>query len=227
MIKADKLSGYNWQKSLLMFIFLMFFIWSCEKESQVTVPKRVDVVNLLDPYRSLPGYKFSASTRTLKSLYKQYGLENADSLIKYPVSYHRLVYTTTYNGKQINASGAIAIPVCPDRSPAIVSYQHGTMFADRDAPSESNSADVFPLFNDYIIFVPDYIGYGESKDILHPYFIYEACVTPVIDMIIAGKKYLDDNHIPYDHDKLFLTGHSEGGYVTVAVQKELEQNPVD
>jgi len=227
MIKADKLSGYNWQKSLLMFIFLMFFIWSCEKESQVTVPKRVDVVNLLDPYRSLPGYKFSASTRTLKSLYEQYGLLSDDSLIKYPVSYHRLVYTTTYNGKQIKASGAIAIPVCPNRSPAIVSYQHGTMFADRDAPSESNSADVFPLFNDYIIFVPDYIGYGESKDILHPYFIYEACVTPVIDMIIAGKKYLDDNHIPYDHDKLFLTGHSEGGYVTVAVQKELEQNPVD
>lgn len=226
MFKADKLSGYNWQKSLLMFIFLSSFIWSCEKESQVTVAKRVDVVNLLDPYRSLPGYKFSASTRTLKSLYKQYGLENADSLIKYPVSYHRLVYTTTYNGKQINASGAIAIPVCPDRSPAIVSYQHGTMFADRDAPSESTSADVFPLFNDYIIFVPDYIGYGESKNILHPYFIYEASTKPVIDMIIAGKKYLDDNHIPYNHDKLFLTGHSEGGYVTVAVQKELEQNPV-
>ena len=45
-------------------------------------------------------------------------------------------------------------------------------------------------------------------------------------MIKAGKKYLDDNHIHYDHDKLFLTGNSEGGYVTVAVQKDLEQNPV-
>ena len=46
-------------------------------------------------------------------------------------------------------------------------------------------------------------------------------------MIKAGKKYLDDNNVLYDHDKLFLTGHSEGGYVTVAVQKELETNPVD
>jgi pimeloyl-ACP methyl ester carboxylesterase len=45
-------------------------------------------------------------------------------------------------------------------------------------------------------------------------------------MIKAGKKYLDDNHVPYDTDKLFLSGHSEGGYVTVAVQKELEINPV-
>ena len=226
-LKTNKLSIGHVQESLILFIFLLFFICSCEKEQQTGVAKRVDIVSLQDPYRSLPGYKFTASTKTLKLLYEQYGIQDADSLIKYPVSYHRLVYTTTYNGKQINASGAIAIPVCPARSPAIVSYQHGTMFANRDAPSESNSADVFPLFNDYIIFVPDYIGYGESKNILHPYFIYEPCTTPVIDMIKAGKKYLDDNHIPYDHDKLFLTGHSEGGYVTVAVQKELEQNPVD
>jgi pimeloyl-ACP methyl ester carboxylesterase len=227
MIKANKLSICKVQKSLILFIFLLFFICSCEKEQQTRVAKRVVVVNLQDPYRSLPGYKFTASTRTLKSVFEQNGVQDADSFIKYPVSYHRLVYTTNYNGKQINASGAIAIPVCPDRSPAIVSYQHGTMFANRDAPSESNSAGVFPLFNEYIIFIPDYIGYGESKNILHPYFIYEPSTTPVIDMIKAGKKYLDDNHILYDHDKLFLTGHSEGGYVTVAVQKEMEQNPVE
>ena len=227
MINGNKLLIYNVQKSLILFIFLLFFICSCEKEQQIVVWKKVDIVNLQDPYRSLSGYKFTASVKTLKSVFEQNGVQDADSFIKYPVSYHRLVYTTTYNGKQINASGAIAIPICPDRSPAIVSYQHGTMFANRDAPSESNSAGIFPLFNEYIIFLPDYIGYGESKNILHPYFIYEPCTTPVIDMIIAGKKYLDDNHIPYDHDKLFLTGHSEGGYVTVAVQKELEQNPVE
>ena len=174
-IIANKLSIYNMQKSMILFIFLSFFICSCEKDQQTGVPERVDIVNLQDPYRSLPGYKFTASTKTLKSIYEKNGVQDADSFIKYPVSYHRLVYTTTYNGKQINASGAIAIPVCPDRSPAIVSYQHGTMFANRDAPSESNSADVFPLFNEYIIFIPDYIGYGESKYILHPYFIYEPC----------------------------------------------------
>jgi pimeloyl-ACP methyl ester carboxylesterase len=207
----------------------MCFSNSCEDEKFERTSKEVDLINVQDPYHSLPGYKFTVSTNSLKLLYEKNGIQNPDSFVKYPVSCHRLVYTTTYKGKSITASGAIVIPIIPQTvaAPAIVSYMHGTMYAERDAPSAANSTDNFPLFNEYILFLPDYIGYGESNAILHPYFIYESTTTSVIDMIKAGKKYLDDNYVQYDRNKLFLTGHSEGGYVTVAVQKELEKNPVD
>jgi pimeloyl-ACP methyl ester carboxylesterase len=83
------------------------------------------------------------------------------------------------------------------------------------------------IFNDYVVFWPDYIGYGSSSNILHPYYIYEPTVIPVIDMIKAGENYLNVNNVKYNSQKLFLTGHSEGGYVTLAVQKELETHPVN
>lgn len=211
--------------NLWLFIFLLCFSYSCDNESFHAISKEVLVVNINDPYRTLSDYKFTASIKTLKDIYTKYGVAQPDSFIKYPVSYHQIVYNTTYKGKQISTSGALIIPICPGKSPSIVSYQHGTMFANQDAPSKATSAESFPLFNEYIVFLPDYIGYDASA-ILHPYYIYEPSVTPVIDMLKAGKKYLDDNHVLYNKDQLFLTGHSEGGYVTVAVQKELETHPV-
>lgn len=227
MMKFAKRIRLNIQKNILLFTILLSLNYSCEEESYTVNSIQVPIINLQDPYRNLPNYKFTASTKTLMDIYENYGVQNPEFYIKYPVSYHRIVYTTTYKGQQIKASGAIVIPICPTIKAAIVSFQHGTMFADRDAPSNSNSVENFPFFNEYILFLPDYIGYGESKGILHPYFIHETITSTVIDMIKAGKRYLDDNHINYNPDKLFLTGHSEGGYVTIAVQKELEENPIE
>ena len=213
------------KKNIILCFSLLCLIYSCNNEQFTSVIEEVPFVNLQDPYRTLPDYKFTVSTATLKSIYEKNGVQYPDSFIRYPVSFHRLVYTTTYKGEQISASGAIVIPICPQIAADIVSFQHGTMFADNDAPSNAIT-DELPFFNEYILFIPDYIGYGASNDILHPYFVYQPTVNSVIDMIKAGKKYLDENHVPYNPDKLFLTGHSEGGFVTVAVQKELETNPV-
>jgi pimeloyl-ACP methyl ester carboxylesterase len=216
----------NNQKNAISGLLLLFLVYSCDDNQFSGITNQVPLISLQDPYRNLPAYKFTVSTNTLKLIYEKNGVQNPDSFIKYPVSFHRLVYTTTYKGEQISASGAIVIPICPHIAPGIVSFQHGTMFADIDAPSNAVS-DELPLFNEYVLFIPDYIGYGVSKDIVHPYFIFQTSAAAVIDFIKAGKKYLDDNHVLYNPDKLFLSGHSEGGYVTVAVQKELETNPVD
>jgi pimeloyl-ACP methyl ester carboxylesterase len=225
MRRVNDLRIINIKLTGILFLFVLFLSYSCNNEKFTSITKEIPFISLQDPYRTLPDYKFTVSTATLKSIYEKNGVQNPDSFIKYPVSFHRLVYTTTFKGQQISASGAIVIPICPQIAPGIVSFQHGTMFADSDTPSEANS-DELPFFNEYILFIPDYIGYGTSKDFVHPYFIFQTSAVAVIDMIIAGKKYLDDNHVPYDTDKLFLSGHSEGGYVTVAVQKELEINPV-
>ena len=211
----------------LILVFLLCFLNSCEDDPFTKVTKQVPVVNLLDPYQELPNYQFTVSSATLKGIYVANGINDPELYIKNAVSYHRIVYTTVYKGEEITVSGAMIIPIKPEHTPSIVSFQHGTMFADSSAPSNAETAnEIVPIFNEYIVFMPDYIGYGESVDIVHPYYLYEPTVRSVIDMIKAGKKYLDDSNIEYD-PRFFLTGHSEGGYVTVATQKELEATPVD
>src|SRR5690606_25925463 len=76
----------------------------------------------------------------------------------------------------------------------------------------------------YATFIPDYLGYGASTQILHPYYNERYSAMAVIDMIKAGKIFCKNEDIPVS-DKLFLAGYSEGGYVTLAAQKEIESNP--
>ena len=216
---------------------ILNFCDSCNQDIDETFPsQQVPIVNIQDPYRSLPGYMYTLDTETLRNLirpyastYNFYGSQSVDSLIKYPISYHKIVYTTSYLGNQITVSGAICIPIRPDVIPGVVSCHHGTELANSQAPSNAttsvNYINYVVLFNDYVVFFPDYIGYGSSSNILHPYYIYEPTVASGIDMIKAGQNYLNVNNIKYNPQKIFLTGHSEGGYVTVAVQKELETNP--
>ena len=52
----------------------------------------------------------------------------------------------------------------------------------------------------------------------------EALVASIIDMIKAGKDYLRAQQVAVS-DRLYLWGFSEGGYATLAVQKEIESNP--
>ena len=142
----------NALKKAILFFSLLCLIYSCDDEQFTSITKEVPLVSIQDPYRTLPDYKFTVSTTTLKAIYEKNGIQNPDSFIKYPVSYHRLAYTTTYKGEQISALGAVVIPICPQIAPAIVSYQHGTMFADIDAPSNANSAEEFPLLTNTLYF---------------------------------------------------------------------------
>jgi pimeloyl-ACP methyl ester carboxylesterase len=112
-------------------------------------------------------------------------------------------------------------------TPPIISAQHGTLFAHKDAPSNFplsfNGPELFASAG-YATFIPDYLGYGVSANILHPYYNEQYSALAVIDMIKAGKIFCKEEGIPVS-DKLFLAGYSEGGYVTLAAQKEIENNP--
>ena len=59
----------------------------------------------------------------------------------------RITYLTTDgHGKSVTASGLVSVPVKPAgvASP-VVSYQHGTIFKDADAPSNNVVASEPPL----------------------------------------------------------------------------------
>ncbi|WP_246850253.1 alpha/beta hydrolase family protein [Rufibacter roseolus] len=164
----------------------------------------------------------------LKEIAVSNGRSELATLIKYDVDVYRLTYLTQYNGQEIQASGLMVVPLNMTAPAPILSAHHGTTFDQKYAPSnfQVTSLTGFEPFGaaGYLTLVPDFIGYGASKQILHPYYDLKHSGTAVVDMIKAGKSFFKKNNVKTS-DQLFLAGYSEGGYVTLAAQKEIEEHP--
>jgi fermentation-respiration switch protein FrsA (DUF1100 family) len=151
------------------------------------------------------------------------------AFVRNGVKAYRITYKTkNTDGKEITASGALVVPVTTQPA-AMVSVQHGTITDDAQAPSYFNSSSeaylVGSLFGSlgYIIAYPDYIGYGASKDVPHPYEHRASLASASLDMIRAAREFLaGQNGITWDK-RLYLTGYSEGGFATLSLQKKIEE----
>ncbi|HYG38375.1 MAG TPA: alpha/beta fold hydrolase [Cytophagales bacterium] len=165
------------------------------------------------------------TAETLKTLAKGLGQNDLLEKIKYDVSTYKLVYKTTYNGQPIEASGLIYIPKGLQGKAPLLSLQHGTTFKKNDAPSVTGEFYGVELFASagYISFMPDFIGYGASSQVFHPYYDKTHSALAVIDMVKSVKEFLTKEKIEFN-DQLFLAGYSEGGYVTLAAAQEIETN---
>lgn len=168
----------------------------------------------------------SVPKEMLQQLATTQGLGSYGHEIKYGVSVYKLVYTTTYQGQPIHASGLVCLPQNMSAPAPVISAQHGTIFTEKDAPSNFEGLSGFELFASagYITLIPDYIGFGASKNVFHPYYDQKHSGLAVVDLIKAAKTLYEKEKVVAE-DKLFLVGYSEGGYVTLAAQKEIETNP--
>jgi pimeloyl-ACP methyl ester carboxylesterase len=166
------------------------------------------------------------SLETLKSLAMLAGQDDVADLLNYGVTTYTVTYETTYNGNSITASGLLYLPKDLQGNAPLISLQHGTTFIKDDAPSVAGELTGMELFASagYIAIMPDYIGYGESEEIFHPYYDEQTSARSVIDMITSTKKFLQHEKIGFN-DKLFLAGYSEGGFVTLAAAKAIESDP--
>lgn len=144
----------------------------------------------------------------------------------YAVRAYRLTYLTVDGqGRQIAASGLVAIPQKPPNvlSP-VLSYQHATIKHQSDAPSSLTKLGDPPVVLaslGYIVVAADYVGYGVSASAPHPYLLSGPSASAVIDLLTAAKYWRQTQHVP-DNKQLFLTGYSEGGYVTMAAHRALQ-----
>ena len=135
--------------------------------------------------------------------------------------------TTDVDGSEIVASGVVFVPQGDAEMP-IVSYQHGTISNNDNAPSNVESLGndeytimaVFSSFG-FVVSMPDYIGYGASVAFEHPYEHGNSLGSTSYDMLKATKEFLTNEEVKANN-KLFLLGYSEGGYATLALQKYLE-----
>lgn len=136
-------------------------------------------------------------------------------------------YTIDRNGNEVIVSGAMFIPQGVNNL-SLLSLQHGTQ-TKRDlvaSVSPMNSAEgIIGLITSslgYLTVIPDYLGFGVSN-VMHPYLHAESLIPSIIDLMRAGKTYSSENQIILD-ERVFLTGYSEGGYLSLLTQKYIEEN---
>lgn len=158
------------------------------------------------------------------------GVEIPDEQFKYSVSLYKLNYETTDGyGKKVIASGVVAIPNKGTGVPSpLLSFQHGTIFQDKEAPSNDLVAGAPPAILaslGYVTVAADYVGYGTSKGKAHPYLLKTPSANAVTDFLKSSSKWLKRNNISLNK-QLFLTGYSEGGYVTLAAHQALQAQPI-
>lgn len=145
---------------------------------------------------------------------------------RYAVTSYRLEYLTTdADGRQVRASGLVSVPQKPvgAKSP-VLSYQHGTIFSDAKAPSNNAVASevaVVLASQGYIVVAPDYVGFGASKGTGHPYLVSGPSAAATLDFLTAARVWRSQANVA-DNGQLFLTGYSEGGYVTMAAHRALQ-----
>lgn len=127
------------------------------------------------------------------------------------------------NGNPITLSGKVIIPTkVPIKRVILVS--HYTIGSDAEAPSNSFPIEGLLAKLGYVLVVPDYIGYGVTKDKYHPYLMMELTARNVVDMYRAVVPFLKAIDYAPINDDIYLMGYSQGGATTMAVQYLLERD---
>jgi pimeloyl-ACP methyl ester carboxylesterase len=148
-------------------------------------------------------------------------------LVTTDINVYKIIYKTTINGKQLNASGLICVPVTTGEYP-VLSFQNGTNTVNANAPSENPSDINYQMVEllasmGYIVVIADYPGFGESAQIPHPYLITEPTVRSLVDLLYTVKEIAasEFSGITLKND-YYLLGYSQGGWATLALHKALE-----
>ncbi len=154
----------------------------------------------------------------------------ASLFVRSGVKQYKIIYqTTNTDGTSIQASGAMIVPDNAKAALSLISYQHGTISDESLAPSNFSAAGEGTIASliatlGYIVIAPDYIGYGVSKQLPHPYEHRLGLAKPCYDFIKAFQELSKKESLAQWNQKTYLTGYSEGGYATLSLQKLIEED---
>ena len=201
-----------------------------------------------DHYVSAPSVsaKF-IKTFTANDINSSFGLgSTATPVAKCGVTIEKVSYDTKGAADEdTNATAALMLPTgdaaeCKGDRPVLL-YAHGTTTdkgydfaqvgnAKNPAVGEANLIAANFAAQGYIVVAPNYAGYDESKLDYHPYLVAQQQSTDMVDAldsarsIIERKKRANDANYSKidDSGKLFIAGYSQGGYVTMATARALQ-----
>ncbi len=154
-------------------------------------------------------------------------MEEIQERVKHGMVVYKITYKTTFEGEPIIASGLVSAPTGEGPFP-IISYQNGTNTLHREAPSVNPDRNFYMLLEavastGFVMALPDYLGFGSTDNMFHPYLHTGSTVPVVLDMLRAVEELGELRGFDVTND-LYLSGYSMGGWATMQVQKEIETN---
>ena len=145
------------------------------------------------------------------------------------VNVYSITYNTSFLGEPVIASGLVIIPSEPGDYP-VLSFQNGTNTLHSNAPTVDPDSQFSQLLQGvastgYVVIMADYLGFGATDYLAHPYLHKESTVQTVVDMLYAVAEFDDDvaKDITISSD-CFLMGYSQGGWATLALLDAMEHD---
>jgi pimeloyl-ACP methyl ester carboxylesterase len=147
----------------------------------------------------------------------------------YSVTLYKITYQSNIpekNNEPSQLTGLVAIPSTFAEGTPMVSYQHGTVFAKNEVPSNIEESIETKLMiaqfggQGYIVIAADYDGVGQSKN-PNTYFSRRSNEQACLDMFSAAQEFLEQEKIKAGH--FFTMGWSQGAYNTLIFLRRLEQ----
>lgn len=112
-------------------------------------------------------------------------------------------------GDSVRLSGAIYYPKSGPIKNIIVAA-HYTITADFEAPSQTFCMEGYLANKGYAIVMPDYLGYGVTRDSVHPYMRATITSIHILDMALAVRPFFAERGITIKSDEIYLLGYSQG-----------------
>ncbi|WPP50646.1 alpha/beta hydrolase family protein [Catalinimonas niigatensis] len=148
------------------------------------------------------------------------------SFIQYNAELYKVTFQSEYKGEEIISSGLVCIPAASQDIdfPVLLGF-HPSIGSQKEAPTSFNGTiqsgiELFASLG-YITLIPDYIGFGSSASVPHPYLVRSSVSENSVEMIRAVEEMLDELGQAYQKE-ISMIGYSQGGYNTLATLRHFE-----
>jgi pimeloyl-ACP methyl ester carboxylesterase len=162
----------------------------------------------------------------IDQFFAEIGIE-LDTVAANGIAVYKLVYQTVGLDDEITtASGAVYVPLAEaEQGYPLLSIHHGTETLRTAVASNDPFLSLESIMMSslgFLICTPDYLGLGESAGV-HPYLYAERSASACVDFVRATRQFCCEKDLALN-GQLFLGGYSEGGYVTLATLRAMEQD---
>lgn len=134
--------------------------------------------------------------------------------------------STDQNGDTLTLSGKLSVPTKKNPK-GIILLTHYTICTNDEAPSNKLTADAKYFMEDYVLVIPDYIGYGVTVERIHPYLHGELAARNCVDMMLYTQPILDSMALGIPTDSIYIIGFSQGGATAMWTLRLLEEEYAD
>ena len=165
--------------------------------------------------RQLARNNFSSES-VYRAMLKMYRHTNKH-YVTFPVAY----WSTDPQGDSLLVSGRVYLPKRRYLNGIMIAC-HYTMTSDVEVPSNALSMESLFTMKGYAVIMPDYVGYGLSRDEVHPYLHWRSAAQTAVDLLNCMPELLDYYGYSYPVD-VVVAGYSQGGAVALGVTRMLEE----